>query len=168
MLEMKEIEKLEEWTNKKCGEIIFDSDIDNWSQNTSEFDDLILNKRNLLFLIKSDNNIKFGGFLNTIIDKRGDDKWIKDENAFLFTFKDNKPMKFNIKKDKSEYAFIVRTKKQEDLFNFGYYDINIYKKGYKSEIKPNTFEYEGNTNALIGRTGPRCFSPKRIIVIQMK
>ena len=39
MLDENEKNQLEQWTNKKCGDVIFDSDKDDWSVNTSVFDD---------------------------------------------------------------------------------------------------------------------------------
>ena len=129
-------------------EIVFDSNIHNWKKDESEFDDLILNKQNLLFLIETDDNIKFGGFISSKID--GYYNYISDENAFVFTFKDNNPMKFDIEKDKKDQAFFLYEKS------------SIYQNKYSS------FDYQGVENALTGRTGISCFSPKRILVIQMK
>ena len=43
-LNQNEIQQLETWTNKKCGEVLFDSDKDNWNQNTSQFDGKVMNK----------------------------------------------------------------------------------------------------------------------------
>ena len=43
--------QLEDWTGLKCGEIIFDSNKDNWSINISVFDSKIMNKNNLMFII---------------------------------------------------------------------------------------------------------------------
>ena len=37
--------QLEQWTNKKCSEVIFDSDKDNWSQNTSVLNERIIGKK---------------------------------------------------------------------------------------------------------------------------
>ena len=96
--------KIEKWCNLIMDSIIFDLDIHNWKQNESEFDKLISNKRNLLFLIESDDGIKFGVFISSQIYVG---KWISDENAFVFTFKDNKPMKFDIKKNVNEKKSII-------------------------------------------------------------
>ena len=50
MLDENEMNQLEQWTNKKCSEVLFDSDKDDWNQNTSVFNDKIENKNNLLFV----------------------------------------------------------------------------------------------------------------------
>ena len=52
--EMKQIRQLEEWTGLQWGEVVFDSDKDNWSVNTSVFDDKIKGKKQLLFVIEND------------------------------------------------------------------------------------------------------------------
>ena len=39
-------------------DVVFDSNIHNWKVWESEFDDLILNKQNLLFLILQGTNIE--------------------------------------------------------------------------------------------------------------
>ena len=48
--------------------------------------DCIKNKSNLLFLIKTKENLKFGGFINEAINIKNIKKYsIKDKNAFLFS-----------------------------------------------------------------------------------
>ena len=159
--------QIENWTNLKMKDIVFDSNIHNWEEYESEFNDLILNKQNLIFLIEIEHNIKFGGFISSKIDKY---HWISDENAFLFTFKDNNPMKFDIEKDDEDTAFYLCEKSHGYLFEIGYLDIDIFKQNYKSTIyqddNSSSFDYQGNEKALIGKTGG--FSPKRILVIQIK
>ena len=69
ILERNEMKQLEQWTNKKCGEVVFDSNKDDWSQHTSVFDSRVMNKSNLMFVIEDTNNNKFGGYINSTIDK---------------------------------------------------------------------------------------------------
>ena len=139
----------------------------------SEFDKIIINKQNIIILIENEEGIKIGGFISTQIDKitnYGDNKkWISDEKSFLFTFKDNKSMKYDIKKDKQDKAFCLYDKSHLNLFSIGNNDIVIEKIMDNTRIYQNersSFDYEGKENALIGKTGD--FSTKRIIVIQMK
>ena len=61
--------QIEEITQKKMKRIIFDSKIHNWKIGKSEFDKKIWNKENLVFLIETDKNILFGGFISSKIDK---------------------------------------------------------------------------------------------------
>ena len=63
------------------------------------------------------------------------------------------------------------TKLHSCLFDIGLNDIDIRKQNYTSDIyqdENSSFDYKGIENALIGRTGWECFTPKRILVIQMK
>ena len=57
-LTIEEKEQIEEWTNKRCGNIVFDSLKDNWEHHTSEFDSKIFNRNQLLFLIEDEENIQ--------------------------------------------------------------------------------------------------------------
>ena len=42
-------QQLEEWTELKCDDILFDSKIDEWSENTSVFNERIIGKSKLTF-----------------------------------------------------------------------------------------------------------------------
>ena len=167
-LNTKEIKQFEEWTKKKYKEILFDSNEDNWSVNTSVFDEKIMNKNNLLFLIEDINKNKFGGFLSSTINSF--DSYVTDDNAFLFSLQSNKKpnemKKFEIKE--KEYAFQLNKKIDKyDLFSFGNgFDICIHKKSYINGgyCFQQSFEYEGISNALINDTE---FIIKHFIVIQM-
>ena len=57
-LQPNEKKQLEEWTKKSCKEVIFDSDVDNWSIKT-DFDDKIMNKSNLVFIVKDSRDNVF-------------------------------------------------------------------------------------------------------------
>ena len=48
------MKQFEEWTELKYSEIVFDSDEDNWSINTSVFAEKIMGKDQLLFLIEDE------------------------------------------------------------------------------------------------------------------
>ena len=164
--------KLEEWCGKKCSEIIFDSDKDDWNQNTSVFDSKIINKSNLMFVIEDTINNKFGGYINSTIDKV--DSWITDSNAFVFSLKSNGRingmMKFNIKSGSSSHAFYMYPKSSSDMFGIGCWGIDIYKKGNSNTFcKQDSFDYNGIQHVLCGSgTSATNFTPKRFVVIQMK
>ena len=66
-MKLKHKKQLEEWTEKKCGEILFDSNVDNWSEQTTVFHDRIIGKKDLTFLIEDENNEIFGFYFNTQI-----------------------------------------------------------------------------------------------------
>ena len=61
----KEYEQISEWTGLKYGNVLFDSDIDDWSEKTSIFLERILGKKRLLFMIEDNRGEKFGFYLNT-------------------------------------------------------------------------------------------------------
>ena len=60
----KQKRQMEEWTGLKCGEIIFDSDQDDWEEITSEFNHKILGKRQLMFVVEDSKGEKFGYYSN--------------------------------------------------------------------------------------------------------
>ena len=56
--------QLEKWTELKCSDIVFDSNIDDWSQGLSEFDRRIIGNKQLTFLIEDEDGEIFGGRSN--------------------------------------------------------------------------------------------------------
>ena len=87
LLDDKEKKQLEEWTNKKCGEVVFDSDKDDWSKNTSVFHTKVINKSHLIFLVEDTNNNKFGYYFNGCVNEIASQ--IKVPDSFLFSLKSN-------------------------------------------------------------------------------
>ena len=86
LLKEKEQKQLEEWTGLKIGEIIFDSNIDDWKQNTSVLNEQIIGKKQLLFLVEDNEGEIFGYYLNSEIFKNVEyKKWMKtDTKTFHF------------------------------------------------------------------------------------
>ncbi|EMS12192.1 hypothetical protein KM1_058620 [Entamoeba histolytica HM-3:IMSS] len=103
--------------------------------------------------------IKLGGFIN-------------DPNSFVFSLESNGKlkgmMKFNIKE--SKHAFKIYNQLDNCLFSFGLGDIDVYKENnkIKSYCHQDSFEYNGISNVLCGKDYTEYFTPKRIIVIEMK
>ncbi|BFU21552.1 trichohyalin, putative [Entamoeba histolytica] len=158
------IKQIEELTEKRVNNILFDSDIDDWNRNTSVFEERIINKEHLIIIIEDEDGNKFGGYVNSKVDKVDD--YTNDSKSFVFSLESNgRMMKFDIKHP--EYAFTLFNQSHNRLFSFGYGDIDVYKENYKTKSYCNqySFEYEGIRNALCGKGG---FTPKRIIVIEMK
>ena len=48
---IKQVKQIEEWIELEYGEVIFDSNIDNWKEKTSTFDSKIMNEEVILFLL---------------------------------------------------------------------------------------------------------------------
>ena len=175
-----EKKQLEAWTNKKCSEVLFDSNKDDWSKKTSVFDDKVMNKSNLVFLIEDTDNNKFGYYLSTQIQSNKYDTLIStDKNSFLFSLKSNGRlngmMKFEIKNTDGGYN--VKPKSDNILIQLGYGNsgaIHIKKENSKSQSycfqRNRFFNYHGTENPLVGGYGiesSQYFTPKRITIIQM-
>ncbi|BFU21668.1 trichohyalin, putative [Entamoeba histolytica] len=168
------IKQIEELTERRINNTLFDSDIDDWNINTSVIDQRIMNKEHIIIIIEDEEGNKFGGYVNSKIDKVGG--YINDSKSFLFSLVSNGRMegmkKFDIK---PRHAFWLWNQSDDCLFIFGcdgkyLNDICVYKENYKTESHCNqySFEYEGIENALYGKLYPNRFTPTRIIVIQMK
>ena len=161
---------LRKWTGmKRIKELIFDSNKHNWSVNTSEFDEKLLGKDHLLFIITTEINnqeITFGGYLSERIDQTI--CFIGDSNAFVFTFMDNIPLKCEILKEESFNAFTLCSKYVPALFSFGNRNIHFFKQDHLSRCYqncPQSFNYHNKENALIGNDS---FIPKRLYVLQLE
>ena len=100
ILETEEVEQIEKWTELECEEIIFDSRKDNWAKNTSVFNDKIMGKEHLLFVIEDEEGEKFGYYLNSQIVKKYDELIKIDNKSFLFNLQSNgrieQPRKYEI------------------------------------------------------------------------
>ncbi|BFU26011.1 trichohyalin, putative [Entamoeba histolytica] len=166
------IKQIEELTEKRINNILFDSDIDDWNRNTSVFDQRVMNKEHIIIIIEDEDGNKFGGYVNSKIDKVG--TWISDSKSFVFSLVSNGRIegmkKFDI--EHPEYAFCLYNQSHDWLFKFGFLDdIHVCKENdkTKSSCDQHSFSYEGISNALCGKEYPNnYFTPKRIIVIEMK
>ena len=169
-LDIKQVKQLEEWTDLECSDVLFDSNIDNWSDNTSVLNEKIIGKKQLAFIIEDEDGEIFGYYFNTKIKDGSSDDQIADYKTFEFNLQSNgrlgKPMKFEIKNPEG-YIFGLHNKSNEYLIRLG--DIHLNKENYKNHSHcfqyENYFNYHGIKNALCGNKN---FTPKRILVIQMK
>ena len=165
--------QLEDWTNLQCNEILFDSNFNNWEEDLSEFNDRIIGKGNLMFLIEDENNEQFGYHLNTEIEKKYDEFIKTNYKSFHFNLKSNNNrlrncLKFEI--IENEVGYWLFNDIDSRLIAFG--DIVLFKENLKNKSyctqTENWFDYHGIENALCGKEGLNdCFIPKRIVVIKM-
>ena len=96
-----------------------------------------------------------------------------DKKSFEFNLQSNgrlsRPMKFEIK-DLREGGIILCETIYGVLIDLG--DIHLRQKNWKYQSycyqNENRFDYHGIENALCGKTNPTNFTPKRILVMQMK
>ncbi|BFU24568.1 trichohyalin, putative [Entamoeba histolytica] len=130
-----------------------------------------MNKEDIIIIIEDEDGNKFGGYVNSKIDKVDD--FINDSKSFLFSLESNgrieRMMKFDIKEQ--QYAFRLHNQYDDCLFSFGLSgDILVYKENNKTKswCYHRSFDYKRISNALCGKQYPNRFTPKRIIVIEMK
>ncbi|BFU23339.1 predicted protein [Entamoeba histolytica] len=164
-----QIKQLEEWTNRKVSNILFDSDIDDWNQGTSVFDQRIMNKEHIIIIIEDEEGNKFGGYVNEKIDKIGYCGYINDSKSFVFSLESNGRIEGMMKYDIEipQHAFYLHNQSMNWSFAFGS-DIVVGKENKKTKSycsQQHSYEYDGIENALCGK---QHFTPKRIIVIEMK
>ena len=120
---------LEQWTNMKIQEILFNSDIDNWDCNTSTFGTAIENRNNFVVLIQDTNDEFFGFFWNINSSKYSWNRNIDDSFFFnIHTRRTIKPTKFEMGHSGKVDDFKYGTSESQLLFSFGY--MKVYKKSY--------------------------------------
>ena len=161
--------QLEEWTSLKCSDILFDSDVDDWSEYTSVFDKKVYGKKQLTFIIEDEDGQIFGYYMNSTV-KKYSVKLSTDNNSFEFNLQSHgrlpKPMKFEIK-DLEKGGIVLNQQSYYFLISLG--EIYLQKENHKNDSFCNQdesrFDYHGIENALCGK---EYFKTKRILVIQMK
>ena len=168
--------QLEIWTMKEINEVIFDSDNDDWNVNTSVFDQKLMNKKQLVFLIEDEENNKFGYYLSTQIEPNRYNHFVRtDNNTFIFSLKSNgrlnQMMKFEIKDIDGGYE--MKQNHHNVLIHLGFGSdgaIHLKKFNSKSEsycVNSDSFNWHGMENALTGKPSFGKFTPRRIVVIEM-
>ena len=111
---LNEITQIEEWTQMKTKETIFDSNKTNWKKDSSLFDAIVLSKEKLLFFIETTDGITIGGFMKKKIT--GTMRSIVDADCFLFTNRNNQLKKYLIKSTNKFDAFQLFSKQDPKLF----------------------------------------------------
>ena len=174
-----EINQLENWTQLKCKEILFDSIIDNWYQCSSTFISKIIGKDKLAFLNEDIDGEKFGYYLDTEVKEEYEKGNETNSNSFLFNLNSKGrlrvPMKYTIKNGRLEgYRYKLYKQETKELIDLG--DIKLFKENWNdySYYHQNiwNFNYNGVDKAFSNNQpndfGNINFSIKRLIVIQME
>ena len=166
----------------KFDRILFDSEINDWQIESSQFDKRIYGKQNIIILMEDNEMNMFGCYINAKIDKYQyieNDEWkggrITDKNAFIFSLKSNgrftEPIAFDIFEQCSDWAFILFKSDLETLFSVGGgCDITIAKQNIANSCSciQHSFNYRNLQNVLVGKTGDdNSFTIQRIRVLQM-
>ena len=173
-LYLHQINKLEKWTGLKCGNLVFDSTVDNWSQNTSVFNKRIIGKSKLVFIVESNDDEVFGYYCDTKIYMRYNKCLSTNSKTFHFNLKSNGRLPGQMKFEITNFylgSVVLFENYSEVLIDFG--NVRLFKENYKNKSfcgqDTNWFNYHLMNKALCGKTGKKNpFIPKRIIVIQMK
>ena len=172
MIDFEEINQLEEWTGKKCGEIIFDSNKDNFWEYSSVFDSKIIEKSHFVIIIEDEEDNKFGYYTPKKIEQI--EKYYNDRNAFLFSLKSNGRLKGMMKFESLKSDNGIKVKDNGSSYLFGIYDgFWIYKTNCKNNsncvenYSDKSYDFHDQQYPLIGKPGKSAFTPRRITVIQM-
>ena len=130
--------------NPKSLELLYSSEIE--GENENKFKTCYTNKNDILILIKTKKDKRFGGYSHKSFLREYFDK--KDINAFLFNLDKKK-----IYKSKGRTYSIWCSKVSPDSMNFGNgADLKIYNKFFSKEGKAHQldYEYDGEKYALNG------------------
>ena len=116
----------------KLRNIIFNSDEDYWN-NTSTLNEIIIGKKQLVFLIEDDNGERFGYYSNNSLQEIYLSLQQADNKSFHFNLNSNgrlsKPMKFEIKNLKRGYYYYPTHISK--LIDIG--DITLHKHNWKQK-----------------------------------
>ena len=161
MLTSQQILQLNDWTGLECNEIVFDSNVHDWSRYNSELNERIFGKKQLCLIIEDIKGDKFGCFIKNEINREFE--FIYDNNAFVFSLESNGRLdgmkKFPIKNPAN--AFELYTRNGRWLFSVGrggsgeIDDINIMKSDCQDVYPGNgcsqhSYDYNNVKNALCG------------------
>ena len=172
LLEYEEIQQLQGWTQRTVGEIVFDTEKDDWDVGTTQINQKLINRSELMFLVEDTEQNKFGFYLSTKIQPNIFDNWVAtDSNSFLFSLKSNgridRMMQFEL--INKGYGYYIYMDQNKPVLFYAGVDFYIGKKSRQDWTK--TMQNPQNTNLngieypLTGRNGR--FSVKQFVVIQM-
>ena len=163
--------------------VLYDSDVFDIINNTSEFHKRIMMKPHLVFLLQTKNGISFGLYNDYPIEHLYDDKNVlqihktfkisehgnilrTQSNAFLFTLKDGKCKTFRYLNKQAHVPIRLYIPESQRLFFIGQLDVSVFKNipCLCNQQSSPSFDYENNPNALIGTNK---FFLKRLLVLEM-
>ena len=179
-LDKKYLDQLKNWTGKKCYSVLFNSEKDNWSPNTSVFNKRIFGKEQLLFLIEAEDGELFGFYCASKIETNIFEEWkYVSYDSFHFNLNSNgrlpEPIIFEIRPTGIHHGYSLYKVSNETLIGIGNIVLtkNIKDKAFGTCIEYG-FEYSKIEKALCGKICDESkeikeqFVVKKLIVIQMK
>ena len=172
---------LQSWTGCDDFVNIFDSNVDNWSNNNS-FRNTLWERSKILIVIVDEQGNKFGGYIDKVINKIYDgssSSRIYSNKSFVFSLDKNGirnyiPKKYNVSTNCTSFM-LYGNYAPSYLCSFGlihipndypFYsaDICLTAKSKYSQCHQNSYDYRGNKDSLRRNGG---FSVDRFIVYQM-
>ena len=150
-----------------------DSNVDNWKEKKSVFNERIIRKKKLVFLIEEEDGEKFGYYLNTEVIEQYDCGYLKTDNkSFEFNLESNgrlnHSMKFEIK-DSEVSGFILFVKSDDNMIYLR--NIMLWKENKKKQShcrqNEDRFDYHGIEKALCGKERwNHPFTPKEYLLFK--
>ena len=173
-----EITQLEKWTNLKCNDIIFNTDNDHWLHESSELNRRIIGKKQLLFLLETQNGELFGIYENTEISQTPMAWASTNDKSFVFNLRSNGRFETPIKYEYTTgaFAYLLHFRKDIKLISLsnialyksvdkeGYYYCPTWCVDFQSKEYPLCEGEKKKENEKV----QVLFKWKRMIVIQMK
>ncbi|ELP85676.1 hypothetical protein EIN_409950 [Entamoeba invadens IP1] len=160
--------QLKVWSDSTDYTILFDSSTSDWTLNSDQFAQRVLNKQNLFFVVIDENNNIFGGYKKSVV--KSEDDFLKDKGAYLFTMNVygtvGIPLKCVLTQSSAKDSFFLGSKRNSILFAFGKGDLVVYKKdvGKRGICLQCSFDYYNAPVVLCGTTR---FVPQRVLVVEM-
>ena len=108
----KEISLIQQWTDRKCERLVFDSDVDDWQINSSYFTKMIIGKKHLAFIIETTSGEKIGYYRHNEIEENYSIRLKSDDKAFIFNIDPHKRFKNGIKAE-MKCPHVPKEKKQK-------------------------------------------------------
>ena len=163
---------LQKVTQRKVHNIIFDSEINKWNINDSEFLSSLVGRKHIAIVIQDEKCRVFGGYIDDEIQVGCN---VEQANCFMFCLKKNKKykqMRYQQKKSVKTMMYAICPNESHVLFGFGldsqgiFKDLCVLKKDCSGSscCQQYAFEYGKEKHALCGRNH---FNVNRIVVYQM-
>ena len=171
----KQITQLEEWTQLKMNEILFDDKED----DVFSLQTILKNKRNIIILFETERNLRIGCFIGSkiqidqsfkqrstdfipsirIVSNYAHPQFMTDSKAFLFTMKGERFIYYPIKKDHINEAYRFQWYPFPSI-QFGKEDITLFLhfNGYFCSFhqipETSTFQYLPTSKSVIKQAYP--------------
>ena len=165
------ITTLEEWSGLKYHKTLYDSEIN--GKSSKVFEKKILNHSNYYFIVVDSNNNVFGHYYKANIYSTGQNDDEIFEDSFMFTLNSNG--RCGVKKFENTVNGDINTWICDDdcLYACNSYTVNEFDKNTSSFDSGISYYFNIDdskvfTGSCESKDNPVCFTPKRVIVVEMK